>query len=337
MARMRREADAFTMSFLDIMCCGFGAVILLMLLSKSALNNTKDAALEVSDRPNAGRVLDMQKQLFALRGETNILNRDLNAKQEQLSDYDIRIARMQSELQDVQRKLQNRSTEAMSTDTEAGKLALARQSLTDEMKRLQARMQQSAKSDSIGGVPVDSEYVIFVIDTSGSMFNYAWNKLMEVVTQTLNVYPSLKGIQVLNCEGEYMFSSYRGQWIEDSPARRQAILGRLRTWNPFCRSNPVPGILTAIHEFYAPDKKISVYVMGDDFEDESSQEVLDTVNRINRAGSDGTRMVRIHGIGFPTQFSQPVRYQTTGRRFANLMRQLARQNGGTFVGLNEFY
>ena len=53
--------------------------------------------------------------------------------------------------------------------------------------------------------------------------------------------------------------------------------------------------------------------------------------------ANGDRLVRIHGIGFPVYFSQPDRYQATGERFATLMRELARKNGGTFVGLNDFY
>jgi hypothetical protein len=329
----RRATETFSMSYLDVMCCGFGAMILLFIIAR----NTPQGSLEVSTTPAGGSVLALQKQLFEIRGETNVLNRDLNAKQEQLSQYTLRIARLESELDAVERRLNTRASESMSIDTEAGKLALARQSLTDEMKRLQEQQQAAAVSDSVGGVPVDSEYVVFVIDTSGSMFNYSWNKLLEVVTETLDIYPELKGIQVMNDEGDYMFTSYKGQWIEDSPARRQAILTRLRTWNPFSDSSPVEGIIAAIREFYDPNKKISVYVLGDDFTGNSVREVINTVDRINVATATGERLVRIHGIGFPVQFAQPPRYQTTGRRFAALMRELARKNGGTFVGLNDFY
>jgi hypothetical protein len=329
----RRETSTFSMSYLDVMCCGFGAMILLFMI----VRNTPQGALEVSEQPRGGSVLELQKQLFSLRGETNVLNRDLNAKQEQLSEYTLRIARLEVELKEVQRRLAVKSDQNMSVDTEAGKLALAQQSLTDEMKRLQQQQQTAINSDSVGGVPVDSEYVVFVIDTSGSMFNYSWNRLLEVVTETLDVYPQLKGIQVMNDEGDYMFSSYRGQWIEDTPARRKAILQRLRTWNPFSDSSPVEGIIAAIREFYDPGKKISVYVLGDDFTGTSIREVINTVDRINRATEGGERLVRIHAIGFPVQFAQPPRYQETGRRFAALMRELARKNGGTFVGLNDFY
>jgi hypothetical protein len=205
------------------------------------------------------------------------------------------------------------------------------------MQRLLAQQPQRRPEDSVGGIPVDSEYIIFIIDTSGSMFNYAWTRMMEVMEDTLKVYPKLKGIQVMSDQGDYMFSSYRGTWIEDTPARRQAIMQRLRTWNPFSNSSPVKDIVTAIQTFYDPGKKISLYVLGDEFTGESISDVVATVDRLNRAGADGERRVRIHGIGFPTYFSQPRRYQTTTIRFATLMRELARRNGGTFVGLNDFY
>jgi hypothetical protein len=329
----RRQITTFSMSYLDVMCCGFGAMILLFML----VRNQPEGAIEVAEDPRGGSILDLQKQLFEIRGETNIFNRDLNAKQEQLSQYTQRIARLETELAEVQKRLEARSDQAMDIDTEAGQLALARQSLTDEMRRLQESQQRSVQSDSVGGVPVDSEYVVFVIDTSGSMFNYSWNRLLQVVTETLEVYPQLKGIQVMNDEGDYMFSSFRGQWIEDTPARRQAILQRLRTWNPFSDSSPVEGIIAAIREFYDPSKKISIYVLGDDFTGNSIRDVVNTVDRINTATATGERLVRIHAIGFPVQFAQPPRYQETGRRFAALMRELARKNGGTFVGLNDFY
>ncbi len=218
-----------------------------------------------------------------------------------------------------------------------GQLALAQQNLTEEMQRLQANQAELRMTDSVGGVPVDSEYVIFIIDTSGSMFNYSWSRMLEVFVDTLDIYPEVKGIQVLNDMGEYMFSQFRGDWIPDTPARRSAILQRLRTWNPFSNSSPVEGITTAVRTFYEPGKKISIYVLGDDFSGNSIAQVVDTIDRINLEDAEGNRLVRIHGIGFPVQFSQPSIFQAGGIRFASLMRELAKRNGGTFVGLNDFY
>ncbi|MBD3647728.1 MAG: VWA domain-containing protein, partial [Pseudomonadales bacterium] len=217
-----------------------------------------------------------------------------------------------------------------------GRLAKARQSLTEEMERLLAEYQRSADDNTIGGVPVDSEYVIFIIDTSGSMYNYAWPLVLQKVDETLSVYPQLKGIQVMNDMGNYMFGQYANEWIPDTRARRRAILDRLQTWNVFSNSSPVEGITTAIATFYRPGRKISLYVFGDEFSGRSIQNVIDVVDKINRPDEEGKRLVRIHAVGFPVQFANPPRYQDTGIKFAILMRELCARNGGTFVGLNDF-
>jgi hypothetical protein len=217
-----------------------------------------------------------------------------------------------------------------------GRLAEAKQSLTDEMATLLANYKKAEDDNKIGGVPVDSEYVIFIIDTSGSMYNYAWPLVLEKVSETLAVYPRLKGIQVMNDMGNYMFSQYTGAWIPDTDTRRRAILDRLKTWNVFSNSSPVEGITKAITTYYKPGRKISLYVFGDEFSGRSIQQVVDVVDRINRTNDQGERLVRIHGVGFPVQFANPPRYQDTGIKFSILMRTLCERNGGTFVGLNDF-
>jgi len=136
--------------------------------------------------------------------------------------------------------------------------------------------------------------------------------------------------------GAYMFPGYRGQWLPDTPARRQEIIDRLYTWNAFSNSSPVEGITTAIETYYSPDRRISLYVYGDEFTGRSIREVVERVRTLNRADAGGSPRVRIHAIGFPVQFANPPHLQHTGIRFAALMRELTRRNGGTFVGLNAF-
>jgi len=108
----------------------------------------------------------------------------------------------------------------------------------------------------------------------------------------------------MNDMGDYMFSQYKGRWIQDTPARRKAIIKRLAGWRPFSNSSPVEGIEAAIRRFYASDKRISLYVFGDDFARGSIQAVIDTVDQLNRANRSGKRRVRIHAIGFPVIFAQ---------------------------------
>ena len=93
------------------------------------------------------------------------------------------------------------------------------------------------------------------------------------------------------------------------------------------------GIEAAIRRFYAKDKKISLYVLGDDFASGSIQKVIDTVAQLNQADRSGNKRVRIHTVGFPVQFDSK-RLSINAVRYAALMRKLAEDNGGSFVGLN---
>ena len=181
-------------------------------------------------------------------------------------------------------------------------------------------------------MPVDSEYVVFIIDTSGSMFNYAWPMMLDSMREILNIYPHLKGFEVTNDVGTHMFPGYQGKWIIDSPTQRKMVMDRLRTWNIFSASNPAQGIVSAVRTYWAPDKKVSLYVFGDEFTGPSIDTVVKGVDIINPEVETGERRMRIHAIGFPLRPDAP---QYTATRFATLMRTLCQRNGGTFVSLDE--
>ena len=158
--------------------------------------------------------------------------------------------------------------------------------------------------------------------------------MIEELIGVLNTYPKVKGLQIMNDQGVFMFPDYRNEWIKDTPARRKIIVERIRTWNPFSNSSPVEGIEKAIRSYYKPDLKISIFYFGDDFTGNSIQRVLDEVQRLNPKNREGVPQIRIHAIGFPVQFYS--QRQITGARFANLMREMTNRNMGTFVGLNDF-
>ncbi|MCW8196123.1 VWA domain-containing protein [Proteobacteria bacterium 005FR1] len=332
MKRYRRDAGELNISFLDVICCGFGAIVLLLIIAKTV----EPLVLENTTINLDGKVAELQDQLFEIRGETTVFNRDMNAKHEQLSRERERLAILKTQLAQLEARQAKVAQNSASESTYQGELELALQTLTEEMERLLAGT--TKQNELIGGIPVDSEYVIFVIDTSGSMFENAWGRVMEEMENVLNVYPNVKGIQVMNDMGEYMFPTFRGQWIPDTEGRRNAILERLRNWNAFSNSSPVEGIQTAIRTFYDPGKKISIYVFGDDLQPNASiTEVANTIDRINRRGLSNERLVRIHAVGFPVLFQLAAPHQQeSAERFATLMREITRRNGGTFVGLNDY-
>ena len=327
--RKRRGLDDTNLSFLDIICCGFGAVVLLLVIVKPS----PPLVLEQTPVPRDGIVRSLQERLFEIRGQVTYLETDLNAKQEQLGSDQRRVAILRSELDILNSRKPSVDDNGADNSDEVLDLQIALQTLTVEMRRLLKGRKSS--NQHIGGVPVDSEYIIFIIDTSGSMFTTAWGRLLKEVVNTLRIHPEVKGIQVMNDQGQYMFPSFRGDWIPDSPARRRAIISKLRNWNAFSNSSPVEGITTAIRQHYDKNKKISLYVLGDDYSGRSVRRVLNVVENLNQSRQGGESLVRIHGIGFPVHLGRPPSLNSSAVRYASLMRSLAEKNNGTFIGLND--
>jgi hypothetical protein len=325
--RRGRDFEVFSMSFLDTICCAFGAIILLFMLSKFG----EPKALEKSRLDLEGRLLALQEERAELRGQTEILNRDLTERERQLSEVRLKLARLRGDLSAVKGKYQSSTEDADVANKLEGQLVAAQQQLTEEMKKVLGAEFRRAPQDAVAGLPVDSEYIIFIIDTSGSMANYVWPLMLRKMQEVLDAYPTVKGWQVMSDEGTYMFPSYRGRWLPDTPAQRKLVLDRLRDWFPFSNSSPVEGIIEAIRTYYSTGKKISLYVVGDEFTGSSIDAVVRAVDQINREERGGRR-VRIHALGFPVRPDAP---QVTSIRFATLMRVLCTRNGGTFVGLNE--
>ncbi len=331
MRRPRRDFEVFSLSFLDVICCGFGAIVLLLVLTKIG----EPRAIEEARRNLDGRVAALQEELAELRGETAVYERRLKGRREQLSEEQAQIARLRGDLENIRGEYAGSQQMSEIQDIMEGRLLAAQQELTEEMKRLLDQSRRRRTEDTaVGGIPIDSEYIIFVIDTSGSMFHYAWPAVVAKMTQVLDTYPKVKGIQVMNDMGQYMYSQYVGKWIPDTPGRRKAVLARLASWNVFSNSSPEEGITRAIRTFASPNHRVSIYVFGDEFTGPSIDKVVRAVDALNAAGPDGRRRVRIHAIGFPTVFSVTSASHHTGIRFATLMRILCRRNDGTFVALN---
>jgi hypothetical protein len=326
--RRKRQVEAAGLSFLDAICCGFGAMVMLLVLTKSAA-----PVLEAPLTPDARvRAEQLAQLLQRSAAEREGVEAELSAAEAQRSAAEQALAQLRTTADVEADKTVETSRETIVAQTLESRLAAARQTLTEEMRRLQGSAAPRRPDAPVAGIPIDSEYVIFVIDTSGSMQRFAWRSVSEKMNEALDAYPQLKGFQVMSDMGEYMFGNYRGRWIPDTPGRRRVVLQRLPSWQPFSNSSPVEGIQAAIRTFAARDRRISIYVFGDDFAGGSAEAVVRAVRRLNPRDAQGRALVRIHGIGFPVLLDN-VGATEGALRFANLMRVLAEESGGSFIGL----
>jgi prefoldin subunit 5 len=319
----RRTVEVFSLSFLDCICCGFGAIILLLVLTEFG----QPIQIEESrERLNAQLRL-LEEQLHTIRGETDELNRELKGKIDELQKERSRLSRLAGDLTSIGGQYAASKKEAAATNIVESELVAAYQTLTEEMKRLLQNQASRPKSEAIGGIPIDSEYIIFIVDTSASMTGGHWTEAQAIVQEILSIYPRVKGLQIMDDEGKVMLSQTRGQWLEDTAAQRRTIVDRMKNWRAFSNSSPVEGIREAIRTYWAPDKRISLYVIGDEFTGDSIQKALDEVAAINKPDREGRRL---HAIGFP---ETPGMTPFTSIRFSALMRLMCEQNNGTFVGI----
>jgi hypothetical protein len=324
--RRRRSVEVFSLSFLDCICCGFGAIILLLVLTEVG----RPVVLEKSRKNLDGQVRALSEKLYAIQGETTELTRELEGSRATLEQERQKLARLAGDLSAIQGQFSTSTQDASVSNKVEGELVAVYQKLSKEMQRLLAERAKRPATEAIGGIPVDSEYVVFVVDTSDSMTDNHWDTNLAIIDEILGFYPHVLGLQIMNDQGAYMFENTKGQWLADSVEQRAEVRRRAKHWAAFSQSNPVPGMEEAIRTYWAPDKRISVFVLGDEFTGKSIQAALDSITALNKPGADGRRPVRIHAIGFPEGAGMSP---DTNIRFSALMRLVCSQNNGTFVGL----
>ena len=296
--RQRDDREVFGISFLDVISCGFGAVLSLVIMAKNG-----EDQIEVPDPVYQIEQIDAGPQESAIKTEIEKLGMELVGLRNRESELQSRLERATSAVNESNETLQ-----------------------AIEPKKSPA-LGQVGTIDSIyaGGIPVGREYVIFLIDTSGSMKTH-WSTMTSTVKAIISAHPTVKGLQIMSDNGSYLIDGYAGRWIPDTRSARQRAMTKLDTWSAYSSSSPAEGLEAALKKYARKGDAVSIYVVGDDFTGSSYQRVIDTIDRWNIDPNTGERSAIIHGIGFPWGL---------GDRFATLMREVAHQNGGVFVALQK--
>jgi hypothetical protein len=333
----RRQTSVFSLAFLDCICCGFGAIILIFVLS-----------IDSKQKEKLQTLLDIQRMLAAQISELA----KLRASKEDLERSNARVSTLVTDA-----RLKNDSIHALLDDLEGaiqrekkGQEALL-VDIDDLKKEIAARQKKPDLEVALKnvdpaplGLPIQNNYVAIVIDTSGSMRDPnnggIWPIAIRKVDELLDAYPTLKGIQLLDGDGRFIMGR-RGQasegWLQDSPELRDQIKRVLRRYNQDSISNPVPGVRNALRFLFDkdnPDMKMAIYVFGDEFI-EIADPVIRQLDELNPADENGHRKVVINAIGFPTTIRYTFSMGNTGLKFANLMRTVTYIHGGAFIALQD--
>jgi hypothetical protein len=312
MKRKKKEFNIFNLSFLDIISCGFGAVVLLILISNPA-DNTSSANVEAVER--------LFGQVITLENTIDDLARKIDVQKKKNDDQLGKSGSLGNAAQTLSKNLAIKEKEENALNSDLQGLSLVQSTL--ERISISPSTSNTVRDEEVGGIPVDSDYVIFIVDTSGSMQSI-WGRVSKEILNVLSIHPKVKGFQILNDQGIPLISAYSGRWIPDTPQRRKSVMKVFGSWKGVSNSSPVEGVEMALKRYAKPGQSTAIYVFGDDYTGSSYDPVIAGITKMNRRQQNGQRLAKIHGIGF---FSN----HTTG--FAILMRELTQRNGGTFLAL----
>ncbi len=310
----KREFNIFNLSFLDVISCGFGAVVMLVLISITHDDVSITGQDEIRDLLNT--VITLENTILDIKQTIE----SQFSKADQLSNENEQLETASTQLE---RKIQQQEEKQASLAGDLQGLALV-QSTLKQASISTPKTANTIRDEEVGGIPVDSDYVIFIVDTSGSM-RQIWNRVSSEIINVLNIHPQVKGFQILNDMGRSLVSGYDGKWMPDTPGRRKNVISLFDRWAEMSNSSPVEGIETALRKYAKAGITTSIYVFGDDYTGSSYDPVIEKITRQNTSASPGKRLAKILGVGF---FSPG-----TTVRFAILMRELTKRNGGTFLAL----
>ncbi len=335
----RRQTQVFSLAFLDCICCGFGAVILIFVLSVDSREKEK---LQVLIEVN--RILAEQAAALA----------KLRSSKEDLEKSNARVATLVTDA-----RLRNDSLHALVDDLEKGlqREKRGQEALLvdiDELKKEIAARQKKPDYDLVLkdveptplGLPIGSNYVAFIIDTSGSMRDPnnggLWPIAIRTIETTLNAYPQIDGLQLIDGDGRFVLGrpgTGTAGWLPDTPEMRDRIKRTLRRYDQDTVSNPVPGMKNAMRFLFDKDNpkmRMCVFVMGDEFNSSDPADLaIRQLDELNPADENGNRRVIINAIGFPTTIRYQFSMGNTGLRYANLMRTVCYLHGGAFIALQD--
>lgn len=303
---------------MDCICCGFGAVILLFSMNKAVRNNqttmfTQEATIEVVDNQEERTIINSQ-----------IMYREIEAKsiEEELANLNATLEILEEKEASVVLELDKSGSDYDQVVKDLKEsIAIALQ-----QKETIRKTPPPWRTDLVGGIPADSEYVIFIIDTSGSMASIS-RQVAEKLKEVLSVYPAgLKGMQLMNADGGYLVPSSRRSWLPTDLKGRRDMLQQYISWQNSSSSSPIGGIQNAITDYGGSGKEISIYVFGDDFSGDIDR-LISRVDGMNLPNAAGERPFRIHAVGFAASGG-------SSEIFSRAMSALCERNQGAFIGLS---
>lgn len=250
MALRRRKFDIFSMSFLDTICCAFGALVLLYMILNAAGSRafqSDTSALRAEVNKLEEEVLQGYTDLVALRNSLKSTETEA-VRAEGLSD------RVLSETEKLREQLADADKTTVSRREAIERLKADLKQLEESQKRLQAGSPSPGKPGNrvkgfvgtgdrqyLSGLKLGGERIVILVDVSASMLDETvvnvirmrnmpesrrllsekWRRTVATVDWLVTQIPSKSKFQVIafNVKAWPVVPGSTGRWIDGSDAQ----------------------------------------------------------------------------------------------------------------------
>ncbi len=160
----RRETEVFSLSFMDCICCGFGAVLLLFILTTGQKADHSEETVEELKQ----RVAEMEREITREQDELAKMARPATLTAEQLTA-------LQQENRESRRKADEQEQELRQLLRQLAALKNEEAKLLADLKAVPEEEQQPVpipdvdRRQYLTGVQMEGSHVLFIVRASGSM------------------------------------------------------------------------------------------------------------------------------------------------------------------------
>ncbi len=167
LAKNRREMEIYSVSFLDCICCGFGAVLLIFILTLAKKTDVDKADVDAA----RARLRKVESQLTLNQEELDRLAALLAAAQLELQAINAKNSADQVKLSDRRRELLLMLQQTGALKDALHTLLGEKQALPTEEVAPPVPIPEVDRRQYLTGVKLQGEFVVFIIRTSGSMLD----------------------------------------------------------------------------------------------------------------------------------------------------------------------
>lgn len=291
MARQRRKVEAFGLSFLDCICCGFGAVLLIyvMLSAESAV-----AVMSRSDDVNA-EVDRLEEEVLAGTRNLVVLRNALETTRSETASAAARTKQILAELESRREQVSTYDATSLARRERIEKLKADIRSLEEGTRRLEggsldraspgqeARAFRDAGGNRryITGIRMRGTRILILVDASASMLHEdlvsiiklrnssetvrrgaaKWRRAIETVSWLATQLPPGSRYQIVtfNTKAQPLLAGSSGQWHASAdPETVSRSITALQTLTPGDGTNFTKAFLEARKLNPAPDQIVLI-------------------------------------------------------------------------------